>query len=197
MADYVLRVLVAEDDLDARTLMMDYLTHCGHTVWTACDGEEALACAEAHPLDVALLDVVMPGPSGMELIPQLQALRPGIIIILLTAYATIPQAVEAIQLGAFDYLEKPIQPKQVCAVVERAWGARHAQVQALQSLTDREREVLCLLAEGKSDADIAEIMSISARTVNAHMRKIFGKLGVENRVQAAILWNRYTGETPS
>jgi len=194
MPDDALRVLIADDDIDIRTILTDYLTHCDYEVWAASDGEQALALAEAHSVDVALLDVVMPGPSGVELIPQLQSLQPGIVVILLTAYGTVPEAVEAMRLGAFDYLEKQMQPKQMRAVMERAWAARQAQVQVLRNLTRREQDVLQLLAEGKTDIEIAEALCISLRTANTHVCHILNKMGVENRVQAAVLWNRCAGE---
>jgi DNA-binding NarL/FixJ family response regulator len=133
----------------------------------------------------------MPGLSGIELIPRLQTLWPDSAIILLTAYATVPQAVEAIRLGAFDYLEKPVDFKQIQAVVECTWRTKQTQAKMLNSLTRREREVLGLLANGKTDAEIAEALCLSAHTVNSHLRKIFLKLEVHNRTQAAAMWNRY------
>lgn len=107
MFDYTVRILIADDDADTRSILVDYLTHCGYEAWGASDGEQALAVAQTHVVDVVLLDVVMPGLSGMELIPRLRALLPDVVIILLTAYGTVPQAVEAMREGAFDYLEKP------------------------------------------------------------------------------------------
>ncbi len=190
-----LRILIADDDPDARTILTDSLTHRGYEVWAACDGQQALALAKAHPVDVALLDVVMPGLSDVELISPLRSLQPGIVIILLTAYGAIPQAVEAIKLGAFDYLEKPLQPKRVRAAIERAWAARQASVLTLGDLTRREREVARLLAEGKTNAEIAEALCISVYTAGKHVRNILTKLKAENRVQVALLWSRYVGET--
>lgn len=184
-----LRILIVEDDADTQSILVGYLTWCGYSVWAASDSDQALAWAEAQPLDVALVDVVMPGLSGIELIPRLRSLQPGLIIILLTAYGTIDQAVAAIRLGAFDYLEKPLQPKQVRRAVERAWQARGKYARALQGLSERERQVLRLLAEGKSDSEIAAALRLSVRTVNTHVQHILTKTGAENRVQAARLWN--------
>jgi DNA-binding NarL/FixJ family response regulator len=184
MPNDVLRVLIADDDIDIRTILTDYLTHCGYEVWAASDGEQTLALAEAHSVDVALLDVVMPSMSGVELIPQLQSLQPGMVIILLTAYGTISQAVEAMRLGAFDYLEKPFQPKQIQAIVERAWKARQTQVQALRRLTRRERDVLLLLTQGLDNIAIADKLCVSVNTIHSHNKRIYSKLGVADRAGA-------------
>ncbi len=193
MFDYTLRILIADDDADTRSILVDYLTHCGYEAWEASDGEQALALAQAQVVDIVLLDVVMPGLSGMELIPRLRALLPEVVIILLTAYGTIPQAIEAMRQGAFDYLEKPLQLKQIRAVVERAWRTKQTQATMLSGLTRREREVMQLLAEGKTDAEIAGALRISVYTASTHVRNILTKLNVENRMQAAMLWNRRMG----
>jgi DNA-binding NarL/FixJ family response regulator len=192
--DGVPHILIADDDADVRSILADFLTHRGCEVREARDGEVAFALAQTQPADIALLDVVMPGLSGIELIPHLQSLWPGCVVILLTAYGTVPQAVEAIRQGAFDYLEKPVELKQIQAVVERAWKMKRARVQALETLTKREREVLSLLAHGKTDAEIAEALRLSAHTVNSHTRKIFAKLNVNKRTEAVTVWLRSTGK---
>ena len=189
MTESTLGILIAEDDADLRAIVSDYLSHCGYEVWAARDGEQALALAQGHAVDIALVDVVMPGLSGIELIPQLQALQPGIAIILMTAYGTVPQAVEAMRLGAFEYLEKPLQLQHMREVVERA--AKEKQTAILGSLTQREQEVLQLLAEGKTDVEIAETLHLSKYTIGTHVRNILTKLNIENRVQAAVRWDRW------
>ena len=194
MLDCALRILIADDDADTRSILVDYLAHYGYEVWDASDGEQALALAQAQAVDIVLLDVVMPGLSGLELIPRLQALLPEVIIILLTAYGTIPQAVEAMRLGAVDYLEKPVELQQLRAVIERAWQEKQTQAEVMRSLTDREREVLQLLAEGKTDAEIAEALCLSTSTVNTHVHHILTKLNVKNRTEAVAVWLRRTGK---
>ena len=116
------------------------------------------------------------------------------VIILLTAYATIPQAVEAIRLGAFDYLEKPLDLKQIRAVVERAGRKKQTCAKMLGGLTHREREVLQLLVKGKTDAEIAAALCLGASTVNTHVHHVLAKLNVKNRTQAVTLWLHLTGK---
>lgn len=194
MLDRALRILIADDDTDTRSILVDYLAHCGYEVWAAGDGEQALALAQTQAVDIVLLDVVMPGLSGVELMPRLRALLPEVVIILLTAYGTIPQAVEAMRLGVFDYLEKPVELQQIRAVIERAWQEEQTQAEVMKSLTDREREVMQLLADGKTDAEIAEALCLSTSTANTHVHNILTKLNVKNRTQAAALWPRHTGK---
>lgn len=191
MPDEVLAFLIAEDDPDLLSIVSDYVRHCGHTVWSVSDGQQALALAAIHDIDIALLDVVMPGLSGVDLIPRLHELQPGITIVLMTAYATVSQAVAAMRLGALDYLEKPFDLRQLSAVVERTVQQQRAQGKAWETLSHREREVLGLLAEGKSDTEIAQTLDLSKYTVSTHVRSILTKLNIENRVQAAVRWDRW------
>ena len=193
MTDYALRVLVADDDPDARHILSTYLTHYGYHVLAAADGDQAWEMAMSNGPDLALLDVVMPGPSGVELLERLKMLESAPEVILLTAFATVAQAVEAMKRGAFDYLQKPFSPRRVLDVVERAWTARQQQLEKtspLHELTLRERQVLALLAEGKTDGEMAEVLGVSVRTINAHVSGILSKLGVSGRLQAALMWQR-------
>ncbi len=123
------RVLVADDDPDTRDILATYLAHYGCAVWPAADGKQAWELAMINGIDLALLDVVMPGLSGLDLLEQLKTLDPAPEVILLTAFATVAQAVEAMKRGAFDYLTKPFQPKQVWATVQEAWAARQVREQ--------------------------------------------------------------------
>jgi DNA-binding NarL/FixJ family response regulator len=191
MTAEVFTFLIAEDDPDLLSIVSDYVRHCGHAVWTASDGQLALSLAALHDFDVAILDVVMPGLSGIDLIPHLRDLHPTITIFLMTAYATVSQAVAAMKLGALDYLEKPFDLKQLSTVVERAVQQQRAQGKALEMLSHREREVLQLLAEGKSDIEIAQALDLSKYTVSTHVHNVLTKLNVENRVQAAVRWDRW------
>jgi len=114
------RILIANDDLDTRNILSDWLTHQGYATLTAADGEAALAAGMVQPLDLALIDVRMSGPAGMELAARLRERHPDLGVIIITAYGSIQDAVEAMRGGAFDYLTKPLKIQQVLAVVEGA-----------------------------------------------------------------------------
>jgi len=194
------RILIADDDVDARYILSDFLACQGYETITASNGEEALALTVKFPLDLALVDMVMPDPSGVELAARLKDLQPQIEVILTTAYGSLEQTVEAMHQDVFYYLAKPLELKRMLAVVKRAWAEQQARAlaegtpemsEALRDLSRREREVLALLAEGKTDPEIAEALCISAHTASTHVRNLLGKLGAKNRVQAAVLWDRY------
>ena len=117
-------VLVIEDDKSARITLGQILEDMGYRVLLAAAGEEGLTTLEANP-DTALVlsDVVMPGMDGMEVLERIRSAWPGIPVIIMTAFASVTKAVQAIQLGAVTYLEKPLQldelRKTVKMVIER------------------------------------------------------------------------------
>ena len=115
------RVLIADDDPDVRRIFGDYLTFAGYSVQTAADGDQALVLAAQTPPDIALLDVMMPGPSGMTLATRLMEQFPDVIVIIITAYSSISLAIEVMQKGAYGYLVKPVRPTQLLDRLEEAW----------------------------------------------------------------------------
>ncbi|MDY7078421.1 MAG: response regulator transcription factor [Chloroflexota bacterium] len=122
-------ILIVEDDQDARTIYSDHLTYNGYRTLVAASGEEALALAKAHPPDVALVDVRLPGMSGQEMTAWLKEHQPEVKIILITAFGSTELAVEEMHRGAFYYLTKPVRPSRVLEVVEEAWAAYRASAQ--------------------------------------------------------------------
>ncbi|MBI5068406.1 MAG: response regulator [Deltaproteobacteria bacterium] len=113
------RVLVAEDRRSVLQLMRAILGG-SHEVLTAEDGRGALALLEAQDLDVVLTDVRLPGAGGFEVLERARVLRPRAQVVLMTAYASIPDAVAAIKAGAYDYLAKPVDADEISLVVARA-----------------------------------------------------------------------------
>ncbi len=114
------RILVVDDEENVRELLSLLLTRAGYEVTTAPDGAAALAAFRAHGADLVLQDLKMPGMDGMELLRQIKALDLLVPVIVLTAFAGFDHAVEAMRLGAYDFLKKPFDNDQVRAAVERA-----------------------------------------------------------------------------
>ncbi len=114
------RLLVVDDDKNIRTHLATYLRTLGHEVELAADGVEALRIAESEAIEIVLSDLRMAGMDGMALLRELRRRRPEAVVILMTAYATIPGAVEAMREGAFHYLVKPFALDEVHRLVERA-----------------------------------------------------------------------------
>ena len=105
-----LSILVVDDEEMVRSFLETAISSKGHRVLTASDGQQAERMAARHEFDVVLLDLVMPGPSGTETLQHLLKARPGLVVIMLTGYGSLDSAREAMRLGAYDYLTKPIDP---------------------------------------------------------------------------------------
>ncbi len=120
------RILVADDEKEILISCRKILEHAGHRVDTAADGSGALELLKASHYDLFLVDLKMPGRSGMEILSLARALDPALMIIMFTAYATLETAVEAVKRGAFDYLAKPFTADQLRLAAERA--LRHKQL---------------------------------------------------------------------
>ena len=120
-------VLIVDDEKNIRATLTMCLEAIGCTVTSASTGEAALAAAERRSFDLAFLDLRLGEQDGMALLPRLLAARPGMAIVVITAYATIDTAVCAIKLGAVDYLPKPFTPVQIRHVVDQITARRAAE----------------------------------------------------------------------
>ena len=178
-------------------------------VATAADGEEAVALAERHAPDIVLMDLRMPRVDGIEAIRRLAERGERPRVIALTTYADDASVLGALRAGARGYLTKDAGADEIRAAVEavdRGEAAldpsvQHHVVAALaggagaeppaprelpDELTPREAEVLALIAEGLSNAEIAERLVVSGATVKTHVNHIFAKAGVRDRAQAVV-----------
>ena len=115
-----IRILVVDDERDIREGFGTYLSRLGFQLYTAKRGEEALQIfEEAHPA-IVLLDLKMPGMDGMEVLKLLRERDPSLLVIVITGYATVETAIEAMKQGAYDFISKPFEPDQLRIVVNRA-----------------------------------------------------------------------------
>ena len=119
-----IRVLVADDELAPRRILEQVLAKAGYTVSTADGGQEAVTLGREHTFDIALLDVRMPDLDGVAALQQLKAHQPELIVIMMSAFASIDTAVEAMQEGAFDYIRKPFNLDEVILTIQRALERR-------------------------------------------------------------------------
>jgi NarL family two-component system response regulator LiaR len=180
----------------------------------AGSAEEATSLAMEVRPDVLLLDITLPGMSGVELVRELGVRLPATKIVMLTASSADRDLIDAIRFGAVGYLTKDMAPEELARAIrsadsgdlamstrmaarvirQLADGARRGVAPSddpgLEELTEREREVLRLLAEGLTDREIAGALTISVRTVETHVSSVLRKLGVRNRAGAA---GRYRG----
>ena len=174
-------------------------------VGEAGSGSEAVRLATEKAPDVVLMDLMMPGMDGDEATRRLKQVSPRSQVIVLTSYHDDEHIFPAIRAGALSYLlkdagpdeladavrkaargEAVLHPRVAARVVQELSGARAAEVNPFTELTERELEVLRLLAEALSNAEIAERLVISEKTVKSHVSNILGKLHLADRTQAAV-----------
>ncbi len=146
-----------------------------------------------------LLDVRMPGMSGLALFDRLheRGLLPVLPVIFLTGHGDVPTAVSAVKHGAFDFVEKPFSDNALVDRIEQALAASRAFLEsqrahggvarAVAELTEREREVMQLVIDGKPNKLIADALDISVRTVEVHRARVFDKMSVKSAVELANL----------
>ena len=118
------RILVVDDEANICQVLSAVLRKDGHEVQVSRDGDEALALLEKTPVDLLITDVIMNNMSGVELLQRVQSTSPQTPVVMMTAYGTIKSAVDAIKLGAFDYLAKPFDMEQIKSVVRKALAQR-------------------------------------------------------------------------
>ena len=161
-------------------------------VGAASSAEEALTLAARSRPDVALLDLELPGMSGIDAIPRID--KP---VLVLTAYATDEQIDAVLRAGARGYLLKGAALEEIERAIRAVAGgqtyldpkvaSRVVALSAAPRLSAREREVLRLVATGRSNKEIASALQIAERTVKFHVTAIFNKLGADNRAQAVAI----------
>jgi NtrC-family two-component system response regulator AlgB len=135
-----LDVLLIDDERNIRTTVAACIEGFGHRCTAVASAADALAAVEAAPYDLALLDLKLGTASGLDLLPELLARAPGLAVVLVTAFATLPTAVEAIRRGARDYLAKPFTPAQVRLLLDEIEGERRLR-HRVGELEQRLREI--------------------------------------------------------
>jgi two-component system, NarL family, nitrate/nitrite response regulator NarL len=186
-------VLVVDDDSGFRSLVSSLLAHVGYPTVEAESGEEALAAARQERPAAVLLDVCLPRISGYEVCQQLRdQLGEALPILFVSGERTDPlDRTAGLLIGADEYLVKPLDVDEFLARMHRLVGrAPSWNPKEMFGLTNREQDVLRLLAEGLSQKEIARELVISAKTVAAHIQNVLGKLGVHSRTQAVAIAHR-------
>jgi DNA-binding NarL/FixJ family response regulator len=182
------RVLVVDDDDSCRSLMATLVRGVGLDVDEAASGEAALAIADRDTPLAVILDVSLPGISGYEVCRRLRERFGGDLPLMFVSgmRAESIDRVAGLLIGADDYLAKPFEPDELLARLRRLLA--HTQTAPMRyHLTERELEVLGLLAEGLGQGEVAERLVISPRTVATHIQRILAKLGVRSRAQAVAV----------
>ena len=186
-------VFVVDDDDAVRNSLRLLLKSVGLPTVAFASAREYLDSWHPDQPGCLVLDVRMPGMSGLELQEELNRRGAIIPVIFISGHGDIPMAVEAIQHGAFDFLQKPFRDQDLIDRVQRALAVDHANRQSLAqrdvlrqrygSLTPREQEVLVLVTKGKANKVMAGDLDISQRTVEIHRARVMEKMGAQSLAQ--------------
>jgi DNA-binding NarL/FixJ family response regulator len=202
----VIRVLIADDHAVVREGLRAFLALQDdvEVVAEAADGEEAVAAVERLTPDVALVDLVMPRVDGIEAIRRIRAAQPQTRVIVLTSFVDEDKMLPAVRAGASGYLLKDVQPQELVGAIRTVHGGGtllhptvveelvrevsrdDARPPADNPLTEREREVLVLIARGRANKAIAFELGVAEKTVKTHVSNILAKLNLTDRTQAAL-----------
>jgi DNA-binding NarL/FixJ family response regulator len=205
----VIRVALVDDDALIRAGLRMIIEQAGdmEVVATAGNGEEALRVASEHRPDVMLMDVRMPVLDGIEATRRITDSDDAPRVIILTTFELDEYVFEALRAGASGFLLKRTEPEQLVGAIRVVAGGeallspsvtrrlieeftRRPPVgtgERLTNLTEREREVLLLIARGLSNQELAEQLFIADNTVKTHVKRIFTKLGARDRAQAIVM----------
>lgn len=198
----MIRVLLADDHAVVRAGLREILAEFGdiEVAGEAANGHEVLELVRTREFDLAVLDMSMPGRSGIELIKLVKAERPKLRVLVLSMHGEQQYAVRAVKAGASGYLTKESAPDQLVAAIRRiaaggayvspetaerlvldaaprAGGAPHAR------LSDREFQVFQMIAAGRSVTEIARELSLSVKTVSTHKTHVMEKMGLANQAE--------------
>lgn len=186
------RVHVIDDDANVRESLEWTLRSAGYEVQSHASANEFSERGGSQTPCCLVLDLIMPGMTGLRLCREL-ASQGGYAFVMLTGHGDIATAVEAMKLGATDYLEKPCQRQKLLNAVGRAQGSLLAQTREIEEeeltrrqldqLTTREKEVLEQMAQGRVTKEIASQLGISAKTVDVHRSRISQKLRFDSPTQ--------------
>lgn len=204
-----IKVLIADDHALLRESMRN-LIDCQddmEVVGEACDGEEAVRISSDLKPDIAVMDIVMPKLTGIEASKQIKKVSPGTAILILTAYDDIQYILGLLEAGAAGYLlksarghdvvaairavragESVLHPSIIIKLLRRKAGLPIASESSRlkENLSERELEVLRLAATSMSNKEIARTLSVTVRTVKAHLSNIFAKMNVASRTEAIL-----------
>lgn len=216
---HVIRVVIADDQTLVReglSLMLGLVDGI-EVVGIAENGEQAVALVRSSPPDVILLDLRMPKVDGVEATRSIRAIAPGVEVVVLTTYADDESVMAALRAGARGYLTKDASSEEIERAIRDAVCGRTRLDPAVQErlvelvtsgmtpastttaavppggpLTERETEVLRLMADGMANRDIASTLFVTEATVKTHVNNVFGKLDVSDRA-AAVAWAYRSG----
>ncbi len=198
----MINVLFVEDHAIVREGLKQILADTTDIVVAdeAGDGEEALAKVLKGNFDIAVLDISMPGRSGLEILKELKAIRPALPILILSMYPEELYAVRAFKSGASGYLSKESAPTELITAIRKvSSGGKYVSPSLAESLalnlsddnskplhdklSSREYQILCMIASGKTGKEIASELNLSAKTVSTYRARVLEKMGLHSNAE--------------
>jgi RNA polymerase sigma factor (sigma-70 family) len=193
-------VFIVDDDVSVRDSLSLMLSLQGYATATFASAEDFLRSLQSDWRGCVVADIRMPGMSGLELQESLRGRHPKLAVIIVTAHGDVAAARQAFLSNAVDFIEKPFNPDQIIAAVEKARArlliedatetSSDAVKAAREKLSERERQVMDLMIKGLHNRHIAKELGISPRTVEVHKARVMEKLGVRNLVDFVRLVDR-------
>jgi two-component system invasion response regulator UvrY len=191
----MIKILIADDHAIIRKGMEQILAETDDIVAAdeACNGQEALEKVRKNNYDMVLLDISMPGRDGLEVLKELKNMRPKLPVLMLSMYPEEQYAVRSLRSGASGYLTKDSAPDELIAAIRKVCSGGKYVSESLaeklayklgdgadtplhETLSDREYQIMCMIATGKTVTEIGEELSLSVKTVSTHRTRILNKM---------------------
>ena len=198
----MLKILIADDHAIVREGLKQIIAENANMIVSAEaeNGKDALRKLQEDDIDVLVLDISMPGRDGIEVIKQLKVAKPKLPILVLSMHAEEQYALRVIKAGAAGYLTKDSAPDELIGAIEKVGAGRKyisnrlAEILALElesgtkkilheTLSDREYQVMCMIAVGKTVKEIASELTLSDKTISTYRRRILSKLNMKNNAE--------------
>jgi len=198
----MIKILIADDHAIVRKGLKQIIAETTDMVVAdeACDGQEVLGKLRKDSFDMVLLDIAMPGKTGLDILRELKAENPKLPVLVLSMYPEEQYAVRVLKAGASGYLTEESAPDELIAAIRKvSLGKRYVtpslaeklafnlQVDAdkplHENLSDREYQVMCMIASGKTVGEIAEKLSLSAKTISTYRARILEKMKMKNNAE--------------
>ena len=198
----MLKVLFIEDHAIVREGLKQILADTSDIMVAdeACDGEEALEKVRDDDFDIAVLDISMPGRSGLEILKELKVMRPSMPVLILSMYPEELYAVRAFKSGAAGYLSKESAPTELITAIRKvSSGGKYVSPSLAENLvlnlgeddgkplhdklSEREYQILCMIASGKTGKEIASELNLSAKTVSTYRARVLEKMGMRSNAE--------------
>ncbi len=199
----MVKILIADDHPIVRRGLKEIIAEIPDTIIIdeVDDGREALSKIRSEDYDMVILDIAMPGSDGIYVLEQIKHERPNCPVLMLSMYPEEQFAVRALKTGASGYLTKASAPNELVAAIQKVLSGgkyisssvaenlasllQETEGQPHEILSNREFQVMCLIASGKTTTEIAKELSLSTKTISTYRSRILGKTGIKNNIELA------------